>query len=186
MSGTVVDQLHAKFTDLLTVLDKSNELSLRIVADDNFRKSLLMAAASYFEQNMTSAVLAFAEEVTSKDHILTWFVKNKAVSRQYHTWFDWKGENANSFFALFGDNFKKHIKMQIEYNDELESSVKAFLEIGRERNRLVHQNYGSFTIEKTFEEIFTLYSKAMVFITWFPNAIRDFSENTSSADNREL
>ena len=25
-------------------------------------------------------------------------VKNKAVSRQYHTWFDWNSNNANAFF----------------------------------------------------------------------------------------
>ncbi len=36
-------------------------------------------------------------------------VKNKAVSRQYHTWFDWNANNANAFFNMFGDGFRSHM-----------------------------------------------------------------------------
>ena len=55
--STVVDRLHESFAYLLAVLDDAGELSLRTVADENFRKSLLLAATSYFERRMTETVL---------------------------------------------------------------------------------------------------------------------------------
>ena len=113
-SVTAVDNLHADLAALLVFLDDASEVSLRNVADDNLRKALLLAAASYFEHRMTQDVIGFVEEVVSKEHVVKWLVRKKAVERQ-------------------------------------SSAIEAFLEIGRERNRLVHQNFGTFTLEKTFE-----------------------------------
>lgn len=184
MSATVVDRLHAEFSDLLTVLDRMGEVSLRSVADDSFRKALLMAAASHFELRMKDIVLDFVSEVTSESHVLTWLVRNKAVSRQYHTWFNWESKNANSFFGLFGTNFQKCMKDMVGNDNDLESSIRAFMEVGRERNRLVHQDFGVFTLEKTSEEIYQLYAKAMKFIEWFPIAIRQFSKELVQGDGQ--
>jgi len=105
MDSTVVDRLYTEFSDLLTVLEKKDELSLRSVADDNFRKALLMAAASYFEKRMSEEVLNFTAAVTTETHVLTCLGRNKVISRQYHTWFDWKNKNINKFFYLFGKEF---------------------------------------------------------------------------------
>ena len=58
MPATVVDELHESFSGLLSVLDAAGEVSLRAVADENFRKSLLLAAASYFERRMTDTVMS--------------------------------------------------------------------------------------------------------------------------------
>ena len=41
------------------------------------------------------------------------------------------------------------MKARVKAEAQLDESIRAFLEIGRERNRLVHQNYGMFTLEKT-------------------------------------
>jgi hypothetical protein len=187
MSATVVDRLHSEFTDLVSVLDSAGEPSLRSVAEDNLRKSLLMAAASFFERRMSEAVLAFVAAVTADGHVLTWLVKNKAVSRQYHTWFDWERKNANSFFGLFGADFQECMKKCVSDDAELKTSIEAFLEVGRERNRLVHQDFGSFTLEKTADEIYTLYSTAMKFVEWFPTAIANYAKshngNVSDQEN---
>ena len=176
MSATVVDRLHREFSDLVGVLESAGELSLRSVADDNLRKSLLMASASYFERRMTEAVLEFVAAVTADGHILTWLVRNKVVSRQYHTWFDWDKKNVNSFFGLFGVDFLESMKNSVDQDAELKGSIEAFLEVGRERNRLVHQDFGSFTMEKTAKEIYDLYSAAMKFVDWFPIAIVDYAD----------
>ena len=182
MTQTVVDRLHTEFSDLLALLDGAAQVSLSSVADDSFRKALLMAAASYFERRMTDAVLSFVAEVTAEDHVLFWLVKNKAVSRQYHTWFDWDKRNANSFFGLFGASFRDYMKAEVAADEELESSIRAFLEVGRERNRLVHEDFGSFSLEKTSEETYALYSSAMNFVEWFPRAIKQFCEHLGSGD----
>ena len=181
---SVIDGLHEDFSNILEFLDESGEISWRSIADENFRKVLLIAAASHFERSMTEVVINFVEQVTAKDHPIKWLVQNKAVSRQYHTWFAWEGKNANKFFSLFGEPFKNHISDKV--NGEIETSIHAFLEIGHERNRLVHGDYGSFSLEKTSEEIYNLYSDAKTFIEWFPDELNRFTEEESSSSTRAL
>jgi hypothetical protein len=91
-------------------------------------------------------------------------IKQKAISRQYHTNFDWDKSNANKFFTLFGTEFKAKMNNQIKENAELDKSIKAFLEIGNERNKMVHQNFAEITIEKTAEEIYKLYQTSLLFV----------------------
>ena len=160
---TTVDVLYGEFAQLLDFLDGAQEISM------------LLAAASYFEQRLTEAVVVFAQEVTSSDHVVAWLIRNRVVERQYHTWFDWTARNANRFFSMFGDSFGRHMKDVVSENDDLSSSVRAFMEIGRERNRLVHQNFGSFSLEKTSNEIYETYRLATGFVEWFPEALREYS-----------
>ena len=174
-SVTAVDNLHADLAALLVFLDDASEVSLRNVADDNLRKALLLAAASYFEHRMTQDVIGFVEEVVSKEHVVKWFVRKKAVERQYHTWFDWNARNANQFFGLFGEAFSQHARAVVRERSDLSSAIEAFLEIGRERNRLVHQNFGTFTLEKTSKEIYDTYRSAVEFVEWVPRELREFS-----------
>ena len=180
--NTIVDSLHNDFLSLLAFLDEKKEVSLRSVADANLRKTLLMAAASSFERCLTEIVLEFVKEATSDDHVLVSLVENKAVSRQYHQWFDWRTQNANRFFSLFGKAFKQYAETTVKDNEDLRSSIHAFLEIGRLRNQLVHQDFGSFTLEKTSQEIYDLYSSAEKFVEWFPHVIRQFTEEANQTD----
>ena len=176
---TVVDRLHDEFVALVTFLDSANEVSHRSVADENFRKALLLAAASYFEYRMSREIVDFVEEVTSKEHVVGWLVKKKAVARQYHTWFDWNARTANQFFGLFGESFSQSAKTIVRDRPNLKKSIEAFLEIGRERNRLVHQNFSTFALEKTAEEIYKTYRLAMEFVDWFPQELRAFCATTT-------
>lgn len=178
MNATVVDRLHSEFTDLIGML--KDEPSMQIVAWDNLRKSLLMAAASYFEQRMTENVLNFVKAITEDNHVLVHFVKNKAISRQYHTWFDWDNKSANRFFGLFGEPFKKYMEKLVSEDAGLKASIEAFLEVGSERNRLIHQDFGSFSLEKTIEEVFDLYSTARPFVERFPKEIAEFVKGCSA------
>lgn len=50
------------------------------------------------------------------------------------------------------------------HTKKLDEAEVAFLTIGRERNRLVHQNYIEVQINDTFEEIFAKYEKACDFV----------------------
>ena len=45
---SAVDGLHNDFSDILNFLDESGEISWRSVADENFRKVLLVAADEPF------------------------------------------------------------------------------------------------------------------------------------------
>ena len=50
-------------------------------------------------------------------------------------------------------------------------------ELGRERNRLVHQNFGVVPLEKTTEEIHELYRRALLFVESVPAALREFDSD---------
>ena len=113
MDDTVVDRLHGDLSALLTVLHEKQEISLLNSVDDNWRKSLLLSAASHFERRMTDCIMAFVSSATSGNSLVTSFVKNKAVSRQFHTWFSWDEANANSFFGLFGASFRTFMKKKV-------------------------------------------------------------------------
>ena len=85
---TVVDRLYDEFKSLVKYLEQDNEVSFRITVDENFRKVLLLAAASHFENCITNHILEFAHEISNENELLVSFIKNKAVSRQYHSYFD--------------------------------------------------------------------------------------------------
>ena len=133
---------------------------------------MLLAVASYFESRLSEDVERFAVEEAGEGHVLTWLIRNKVIRRQYHTWFSWQSRNVNAFLSMFGQDFKDEAARWIAEDENLRRSVVDFLEIGRERNRLVHENFGAAPLEKTTAEVYDLYESAKVFVDWFPSAIR--------------
>ena len=69
------------------------------------------------------------------------------------------------------------MEREVKKDNDLKSSIQAFLEIGLARNRLVHQNFGSYSLEKNSEDVNELHKIAMRFVEWFPSAIRKFSND---------
>ena len=65
----------------------------------------------------------------------------------------------------------------------LDEAIRAFLELGQMRNELVHENFATFALEKTSEEIYALYSKAVPFVEAFPLHLREFSNALRVATN---
>jgi hypothetical protein len=98
-------------------------------------------------------------------------VKSKVIERQYHTYFDWKNRSANSFYKLFGGEFADSIKLKIKSDDKLKESEKAFLEIGSERNLLVHENFLGYQLNKTVDEILELFKKACDYISFLKDVL---------------
>lgn len=169
---TPVDRLYNESTLAIHALGNS-EPSLAIAAGDNFRKALVLAAASYFEHRVSTCVLEFVRERTNGSNLVMAFVKNKAISRQYHTWFKWEDTNANQFFGLFGSEFKQMMLERVKASDDLRASIRAFLEVGNERNKLVHQDFASFALEKTLDEIYDLYRQALLFVDELATHLRE-------------
>lgn len=170
-SLTPVDRLYEESSDVIKALGVS-EPSSAISAGDIFRKALVLAAASYFEYRVSGCVLDFVEERANGDALVIGLVKNKAISRQYHTWFKWDDTNANQFFSLFGAAFRQVMVDRVRANDDLKASIRAFLEIGNERNKLIHQDFASFALEKTLDEIYALYEKSLVFVDGLATYLR--------------
>ena len=177
MSTGVIERLYGGFRELRKFLE-NRSATLVLVVDEIFPKTLLLAAASHFEDRMKRNMKDFVMEITDNDHPLVFLVENKAIDRQYHTWFDWKSNNANTFFKMFGPHFKNYADNLTKKDDDLRESISAFMEIGRERNKLAHQDFADFQMNRTLPEVYNLYKSANMFVDWFPNAIREFSSTS--------
>jgi hypothetical protein len=176
---TAVDRLYEESVAVIKTLNAAAELSLEVVAADHFRKALLLSAASYFEHVVSMHVLDYVRQCSGGSSLMENFVRNKAIARQYHSWFQWESQNANQFFGLFGAEFKSTMSKRVEQSTELRSAVRAFLEVGNERNKLVHQDYATFALEKTLDEIYQLYRAARVFVDALPVAFRECDSQLS-------
>lgn len=162
---TIIDQVYLENQQLVDLLRRSKEISLLNVAESHFRKSLLLSIASFFETRIRDSILEFVRTKSNDCVEVISFVRNKAVERQYHTYFDWKtGRNANSFFSLFGVEFKDSLGTEIEKAEELKKGMQAFLALGNSRNLLVHENFANYYVEQSAEEIYELYQKALLFV----------------------
>ena len=145
-------------------------MSFELYINNVYKKALLLSAASYFESIITSIIRNYAIAMSNNDEELVSFIQNKAINRQYHTYFNWDGKNTNQFLGLFGDDFKIRAREQIRVQN-LEDAETAFIEIGHERNLLVHQNYAEVQLNDTFEEIYKKYDLACKFVDLLTNLL---------------
>ena len=165
MNNTAREAIKQNYTDYqeyFLYLQEKIEISFLNNYSDVFSKTLLLSVASYFEDAIKQIVHKIL--LTSESKILKEFIENKALNRQYHTFFNWTGNNANSFFGLFGEDFKKFMITKVKADEDLEQSIKDFLFLGKTRNELVHRNYALFNIDMTVEDIYNKFESALKFI----------------------
>jgi hypothetical protein len=174
MTGSPVDRVYADLQSAVQALTDKKEISLRASVEDLYSKALLLAAASWFEYQITEGILLVSSELSNSSSPLINFVRNKGVYRQFHSYFDWEAKNASKFFGLFGAEFAGYMRAEIKTHPELDEAIHAFLDIGNDRNRMVHGNYGAFVLEKTASDIYALYQKATPFAEGFGDRLRQF------------
>ncbi|PZR06011.1 MAG: hypothetical protein DI539_24630 [Flavobacterium psychrophilum] len=182
-----VESLNVEYSGIAKFLDENKQISLSSELSKNFTKVLVLSSASYFEKEIQDMLVDFVSNSSNNNKMLIAFLRKKAINLQYHTYFDWgkkdhpdrPGTNANVFFSLFGEEFKKECEQEILANKDLDKSIKAFLEIGHLRNYLAHSNFAAVTLDtKTAEDIFKLHKSAMGFIIYLSSKL--LSERQSS------
>lgn len=159
-------------SELIQHLLKAQELTLAQDAEQMLQKNLPLAAASYFEQHVCDLLRSFVDSRSGGCAELRSLIEMTAIKRQYHTMFDWEKSNVNKFLSLFGDEFKKKISAEIAADANLTKASKDFLEIGNLRNCIVHQNYATYTMEKSSAEIFSAFKNALIFVTYLKGALK--------------
>ena len=181
-----IEELWNDHSDLAEYLQANNQLHLLSTVQDSFRKTLLVAAASYFEVQMTETIVGLYEGADRGVGILPEFVRRQAIGRRFAQLFQWKDSNANSFYNLFGKDFSDYMKERVKTDRALDDAVKAFLEIGHLRNELVHENYADFRLDKTVDEIYDLYDAAAYFLRYFPVAVGECIAMIEASENRGM
>jgi len=161
-----VTNTYVEYSDLLTFLLNSGQVSYSAISGVMFSKLLTISIGSYFETELKEIVEgAFNKKNTNR--IVIEFSKKNGFERKFHTWFSWEKTNANSFFSMFGNQFAEAAKSFVIAN-KIEIPIKNFMEIGRERNRLVHENILIAPFEKTLDEVFDQYLSARIFVDSLP------------------
>ncbi len=169
---TDVERLHSEIIAITAQLSSTADMSVVSNFEALSAKSLLLASASHFERRVIE-LLIDTTKLLGKNEVVAEFVKNQALSRKYHTMFDWDSANLNKFFGLFGTSAKN--KMTEETLDApLKDCVDAFIFINSERNRLVHRDYASFTLNTTTDEMWERFKKASQFCDWLTHRLRQF------------
>ena len=164
--GSPIQKLIVDYQDLHKFLLENGQVSASVDVNEHYRKILLFSCASYYETRIVEIIKAFVASKSS-DSRISEFVNNKAIQRQYHTYFDWKQtNNINTFLGLFGPNFKEEVLTEIKSSENLADQIKAFMIIGSERNKMAHGNFLEYKLDKTFDELAELQEKANLFIEY--------------------
>lgn len=169
---TLVDTLFGEQKELIAFLQQQGQLSYSQRVEVSLSKILVLSGASYFESRITNAISDYAARVSKSDEALTSLVRTKAIERQYHSYFQWREGNRSAvpFFAMFGSALKDSAKQELKDKD-LSRATAAFLELGDLRNLLVHGNFSSYPMEKTADEIYSLYGAALRFVIYIENKL---------------
>ncbi|MGX6511634.1 HEPN domain-containing protein [Rhodococcus sp. SJ-2] len=163
----LVEIVYKDHLEVVEYLRDLGEISHLATLERTFPKVMLLAAASNLEHKIQEILDSFYGEVTRNTEVAVSFVRNKAIKRQYHSYFNWDGINANSFFGLFGENFKDVMKEELKTDLVFNQSIRDFLEVGFLRNQLVHGDYGSFILDKSALDLLTQYRSAAAFVVKF-------------------
>ena len=169
---TFVDVLYSEQKELIAFLRQQGQLSFSQSVEVFLSKTLLLSGASYFESRITNAISDYATRISGSDEALISLVRTKAIERQYHTYFSWRAGSRSSapFFAMFGSALKDLAKQELK-NEQLSRAAAAFLELGDLRNLLVHENFASYPLDKTSDEIHQLYGAALIFVIYIENKL---------------
>ena len=181
-----VDTLRQEYKDIEQYLADNTQVSMLNDFNKTSRKVLLLSASSYFEHEVTKVLKDFVSNISNGDERIINFLQKQAISGKYHQIFDWgstsdptkSAKNANKFWSLFGEDFRKSIDEEIKDNQNdtpevklskknIRESIEGFLEIGHQRNVLVHSNFALYNYEqKTIDEIYDLFKKAEPFVEY--------------------
>ena len=169
---TFIDVLFREQKELIAFLQQHGQLSYSQSVEIFLSKTLLLSGASYFESRITNAISDYAARISQSDEALISLVRTKAIERQYHTFFQWREGNRSvtPFFAMFGSSLKDSAKQELR-DEGLSRATAAFLELGDLRNLLVHENFASYPLEKTADEIYGLYGIALRFVIYLENKL---------------
>lgn len=160
-----ITELIRGYYDIHEYLISKGQVSFANDIDAYYKKILIFSCASLFENLICNSIYEKAKK--SSPIPIAEFIRNKAVERQYHTYFNWKEPKISSihgFLGLWGEDFKTTFLNVVKSDEALVDGIKAFLIIGNERNLMAHENFIEYNPSSTFKEVETLYEQADYFV----------------------
>lgn len=165
MESERIERQYQDSQELYNYLLGKEEISFATYIDSVYKKVLVLSAASYFESKISELILKYATKASGSDKRIVNLIESKVIERQYHTLFDWKANNTNAFWKLFGESTKDSVRQQIDGDKDMKVAERSFIDLGRRRNLLVHENFAEFDVNITVEEIYNKYREACKFLS---------------------
>ncbi len=162
---SIVDELYVNFLEVISSIPVE-EITRKNLTTNELTKNYVLAIGSFFEHTITELLVDYVCNATNNNETIISLIKNKAIKRQFHTYFNWDGNNVNTFLTLLGDIKTKQFNEELKDKQELKDGVASFLTLGRKRNELVHTNFGAISIEKTIEEYAEEFGRSKFFLTF--------------------
>jgi len=186
---TFIDTLYKEQKELTGFLQQKGELSFSQDVESYLSKTLTLSIASYFESEIINHITEFASRITHSDEKLISLVRIRVLDRKFSSFFKWSERGiggATEFFGMFGNDYKTHCKSQIKSDAALSEALSAFLEIGELRNLLIHENFALYPFDKTADEVYELYRKAIEFLFFIECGLLGSESEEQMLDESEL
>lgn len=165
-----VTALKENSDEIKAALRDAGHLSLLVAAEDALRRNLLIAAASFFEHELGGRIdRVFSGQGCSPECIS--LIRNKAITRQFYSYFDFKSINTNRLFASFGVDCKDRASAELKASVELKEAERSFIELCALRNNMVHENFAAFSMDASSDEIYQKFEKGCLFLDFFEKII---------------
>ena len=160
------------WNDLSDLEEYSSTISASVLVSvrSAFTKAMILAAGNWLEQRTMQALLLFAKSASSND-ALVHLVENRVHRRQFHTLFDWKASNVNSFLGLFGADFKG--KALEASSEEIDHAALDFIVLVAERNALAHGSKINDEAQFTSSDVRDKFYNAAGWISWIGQFLMD-------------
>lgn len=173
-----INKIYQDYIENYQCLINGGEISIAMDYKSQYSKIMLLSAASYFESKVIRIITSFLNAGSCP--LCAGFLEKKALKRQYHTLFNWDQQNANQFFGLFGDEFKLFMKKQLANDDALKKEIEDFMVLGSYRNQLVHNDYATFRLPLTAENVKQKFDSADMFVNKLGGLVAEFKGSLSS------
>ncbi len=173
-----VERVHTELMSLRETIRATESLSDINAFEAFASKALLLAAASYFEKQVCAGILDCARAIFITPPILT-FIEKQALERKFHTMFDWKHSNINKFLSLFGSDCKKQVEKLIASDDALTAAMADFIYVNSQRNLLVHNNFASYNLDASLDDIWAKFVSAQRLTDWLPPKLLELSREAT-------
>ncbi|TXY12720.1 HEPN domain-containing protein [Vibrio mimicus] len=174
-----INRMYADYQENYKLLFECGQISIANDYKSQYSKIMLLSAASYFESKVIRIVTGFLNADSCP--VIGAFLEKKALKRQYHTLFNWDQQNANQFFGIFGEEFKNFVKAKIDRDVGLKNSIEDFMILGTFRNKLVHDNYATFSLPLTAEDVKSKFDSADKFVNNIDSLVAEFRARDSGS-----
>jgi hypothetical protein len=169
-----VNSLYTYASSIISSLVRDNLIGDASFASMFFSKSLVLCCSSYFESVLTE-LIEYQVNIRKNECCPAYnFARSKGILKQYHSWFDWEAKNINKFLSLFGHDFKIAARNLIDRSERLRAAETSFMYIGALRNQLVHNNFASFSIDDSMDDVFRKFQEASELVEALKHVFQEY------------